>query len=111
APEGTTVTVEAIGAPEGVRFEVIDRGVGLTDEVKANLFDREWHAKRANRVGAGFGLAIARGFVAAHGGALDVESSPGSETVFALSLPRHAAQLVSSPSPDRPDRSDRRRHR
>jgi signal transduction histidine kinase len=92
APDGSTVTIEALPAASGVRFEVIDRGIGLSEEVKANLFDRAWHARRASRVGAGFGLAIARGFVVAHGGTLEVTSNPGIETIFSLSLPRNEAK-------------------
>lgn len=96
APDGSTVTIEAAADEDAVRFEVIDRGAGLAPEVVENLFDRQWHAKRANRVGAGFGLAIARGFAIAHGGTLDVASTPGVETIFTLVLPRPRERVSSS---------------
>lgn len=92
APESSTVTITVArslgGDGDDVSFAVTDHGSGLSPEVRENLYDRQWHAKRASRVGAGFGLAIARGFVAAHGGRLDVESRPGDETTFTLTAPR-----------------------
>jgi signal transduction histidine kinase len=86
APEGSTVIL-SVSAREGqVSFRVLDHGPGLTPQTRRNLFDRGWHAKRANRVGAGFGLAITRGFAQAHHGKVTVESKPGS-TSFEITLP------------------------
>jgi signal transduction histidine kinase len=88
APEGSTVTIAVASNGEDACFAVTDRGEGLSPQVRRNLYDRSWHAKRANRAGAGFGLAIVRGFLAAHGGRLSVDSRPGGETTFSLSTPR-----------------------
>lgn len=92
APEGSTVTL-AVGlhGASDVCFSVTDRGPGLTPQVRRNLYDRHWHATRASRVGAGFGLAITRGFVLAHRGKLLVESRPDVETTFTLCVPKGAA--------------------
>jgi len=90
APAGSTVTLSVALHGADVCFAVTDRGPGLSPQVRRNLYDRHWHAKRASRVGAGFGLAIARGFVTAHGGRLGVESRPGVETTFTLCVPQNA---------------------
>ena len=37
--------------------------------------------------GSGLGLAISRGFVAAHGGTLEVETTPGGGATFVVHLP------------------------
>ncbi len=92
APAGSTVTLSVSLQGDDVCFGVTDRGPGLTPAVRRNLYDRHWHAKRANRVGAGFGLAIARGFVQAHGGRLSVESRPDVETTFTLCVPKDGPQ-------------------
>lgn len=87
APEGSTITLTVGVKDDDVAFGIVDRGPGLSAQVKRNLFDRQFHAKRANRVGAGFGLAIARGFAIAHGGKLTVESRPGT-TTFCITIPK-----------------------
>jgi signal transduction histidine kinase len=91
APEGSTVTLSVGLHGADVCIAATDRGPGLTPQLRRNLYDRHWHAKRASRVGAGFGLAIARGFVLAHGGKLLVESRPNIETTFTLCVPKNAA--------------------
>lgn len=88
APAGSTVTLAVRLRDSNACFTVTDRGPGLTPRVRKNLYDRHWHAKRASRVGAGFGLAIARGFLAAHGGRMQVESRPEERTTFTLCVPK-----------------------
>jgi signal transduction histidine kinase len=92
APEGSTVTLSVALRDDLVSFTVVDRGPGLSPQVRKNLYDRHWHAKRANRVGAGFGLAIARGVLAAHQGKMAVESRPNEATTFTLYAPRGGPQ-------------------
>ena len=104
APEGTTVTLALTERGKDVELSVTDRGAGLAPQVRRNLFDREWHAKRANRVGAGFGLAIARGFAVSHGGRLHVESRANT-TSFTLVLPK--AGPPSAEPPSAPSHADR----
>lgn len=87
APEASTITLSVSMRGDEVVFSVFDRGAGLSPQTRRNLFDRHWHAKRANRVGAGFGLAIARGFAQAHRGKLVVESRPG-QTTFSIAIPK-----------------------
>lgn len=87
APEASTITLSVSMRGDDVVFSVLDRGEGLSPQTRRNLFDRHWHAKRANRVGAGFGLAIARGFAQAHRGKLAVDSRPG-QTTFSIAIPK-----------------------
>ncbi|HEY8075869.1 MAG TPA: HAMP domain-containing sensor histidine kinase [Labilithrix sp.] len=87
APDGSAVELSASKRGGNVVFEVVDFGPGLERDVLENLFDRQWLAKRAKRVGAGFGLAIARGFAAAHGGRVEIESTPGSRTTARIIVP------------------------
>ena len=91
SPDNGTVAVSVEDAGDEVRFKVTDHGPGLSDETLANLYNRTWHGRRADRVGAGLGLAIVRGFFDAHGGTVDVDSKPGVETTFTLTLPKDLA--------------------
>ncbi len=86
-PRGGHVTVRARREPGFVCVDVIDDGPGMDEETRARVFDRFWQATRARHAGAGLGLAIAKGIVDEHGGALRVSSSVGSGTTFTVALP------------------------
>jgi signal transduction histidine kinase len=85
APPNTTVRLTVQEDGGSARVSVVDRGPGLDEETRANLYDRTWHAKRADRVGAGLGLAIVRGIASAHGGRVELSLAP---TTFTLVLPK-----------------------
>ena len=94
---------EAIGDRDGVirvstsrvsdylRLEVADTGCGMTPDVQARIFDPFFTTKFAGR---GLGLAVVQGIVRAHGGTLNLVSSPGHGTTFQVFLPCaiHSAQ-------------------
>lgn len=90
SPDGGNVlaTVDEKGGE--VRFAIRDAGPGISEETLAHLYDRSWHAKRADRSGAGLGLAIVRGIVQAHRGRIDIDTKPG-QTTFELTLPKEVA--------------------
>jgi signal transduction histidine kinase len=92
APESSRVVLSVSEEGSDVVFRVTDAGPGLSGETLENLYDRVWHGQRSNRVGAGLGLTIVRGFVAAHGGRIVVSTEPGA-TTFALVLPRDAPSV------------------
>lgn len=82
------------------RFTVRDLGPGLSDETMAHLYERSWHSKKADRVGAGLGLAIVRGILQAHHGRVAVSSKPGLTTVD-LIVPKEgvsADEISATPS-------------
>ena len=73
-----------------VVFEVRDTGIGMTDEVKAKIFERFYRAdasRTATGVHAGLGLAIVKEYVKRLGGTIDVESRPGEGSLFRASFP------------------------
>jgi two-component system OmpR family sensor kinase len=64
---------------------VSDRGPGIPPELLSRLFER--YAAGPGSPGLGLGLYLARGIATAHGGTLTVDSRPGEETSFTLTLP------------------------
>ena len=80
---------------EQIVLVVRDNGRGMNAETAARLFE-PFYTTRAE--GTGLGLSIARGVARAHGGAIDVVSSPGAGAEFILTLP--------SPSPTTAATSD-----
>ena len=85
-----TVMVERDGAE--VQFSVRDTGAGIPAADLSHLFDLYWHARRnARSRGSGYGLAIARGIVEAHGGRIWVESVIGKGSTFHFTVPASTA--------------------
>jgi PAS domain S-box-containing protein len=99
---GTTVT-------EGkhVRLQVSDTGCGMTEDVRARVFDPFFSTKFPGR---GLGLAVVQGIVRDHGGAINLVSAPGQGTTFEVVLPSAGGRpqsdpCVSAPTLGKDDRS------
>jgi two-component system NtrC family sensor kinase len=69
-----------------VRIEVADSGPGVPGEIRARVFD-PFFTTKPDGEGTGLGLALARGIVEGHGGAIAIESSPGEGARFVIELP------------------------
>jgi PAS domain S-box-containing protein len=87
--EGGHVMVRVLGKDDIGRIEVEDTGSGIAPEDMPRLFkafDR-LGAESSNAEGSGLGLAVTAAFVDAMNGRLDVTSSRGKGSVFAVELP------------------------
>lgn len=83
-----TVRVERADRPATLLCRVDDTGTGIAAEDLPHVFDRFYRGEQGHRgSGAGLGLAIARQFVLAHGGDIDVQSTVGQGTQFTVRLP------------------------
>ena len=90
-PEGgelrVTTSFEAGRLGEGrVVVDFSDTGTGMTEEVRAHIFDPLYTTKKRGR-GTGLGLVVVRQVVGEHGGSIEVESEPGRGARFRLSFP------------------------
>jgi len=75
-----------------VVLAVRDHGIGIPKHHLPFIFDRFYrvdNARDRDAGGAGIGLSITHWIVSAHGGKINVDSTPGSGTVFTVTLPRH----------------------
>jgi two-component system, OmpR family, sensor histidine kinase BaeS len=86
-PAGGSIAVDArVGdGRNDVVVTVRDTGSGIAPDLLPHVFDR--FAKAPGSRGSGLGLAIARGLVEAHGGSIDVQSTPGSGSTFRFRIP------------------------
>ena len=95
-PPSGRIGVTAKLRGDDVLFSISDTGPGIPKEHLSDIFSPYWQAKRAERLGAGLGLPIAKGIVEAHGGQIWVESEPGRGTDFYFTLPVDDSALTSA---------------
>lgn len=82
-PGSGAVTLKASRSATHCVFSVRDNGPGMAPDVVERMF-QPFFTTRPD--GTGLGLAIARGVARAHGGGIDVSSTPGAGTEFVMTL-------------------------
>jgi two-component system, cell cycle sensor histidine kinase and response regulator CckA len=94
-------TASGLGAGDYVVVDVVDSGHGMTDEIRARIFDPYFTTKPAGK-GTGLGLSTVYGIVQQCGGAVGCATAPGEGTTMRVMLPRSATATVPRPAPIRP---------
>ncbi|MGB5047393.1 MAG: HAMP domain-containing sensor histidine kinase [Caldilineaceae bacterium] len=92
-PAGGLVRVQAKATGGDVLVEISDSGEGIPAASLGRVFEQFYRVEASrNREtgGAGLGLAIAKGIVAAHGGQIGVDSTAGAGARFWFVLPRQS---------------------
>lgn len=73
-----------------LKLEVSDRGIGIERNEQSRIFEKFYRTCDPlvhNTKGSGLGLSLVRHITRAHGGDVEVESTPGRGSKFTLSLP------------------------
>jgi len=83
-PNGGTLEISSIENGEMVDLSFADTGIGMSEDVIGKIFTPLFTTKAQ---GMGFGLAICKRMIEAHGGKIAVQSSPNQGTRFTISLP------------------------
>jgi len=84
-PRGGNVTTHAVILDGYAQVTVVDTGSGIAPEDLEHVFDRFYKSDGSG--GSGLGLTIAKNLVAAHGGEISAESTPGEGTIVRFTLP------------------------
>ena len=88
--EGGRILVSSAIEEDRVRIDVADNGIGIAEEYLDRIFDsfvRVESGLSRESEGTGLGLAITKKIVEAHGGTIEVQSSPGEGSNFIVRLP------------------------
>jgi len=84
--DGGTVTIAATQDDGSIRFAVRDTGEGIPSEAFERIFEK-FGQLDSRKVGTGLGLAFCKLAVEAHGGRIQVESTPGAGSTFSFTIP------------------------
>jgi two-component system, OmpR family, sensor histidine kinase KdpD len=100
APSGTPIEVSAelvdLEGKREVRVSVSDRGPGVPERDRSQVFDK-FHrlpGSGSRQGGTGLGLAIVKGLVEAHGGHVWIEAGEEGGARFVFSLPTLDQEVV-----------------
>jgi len=86
-----TITASTRDLGDRVEIAIRDNGTGVTEEVKAKMFNPFFTTKPAGE-GTGLGLSLSHDIVVKqHGGTIEVTTEPGAFTQFTIVLPRKGA--------------------
>jgi two-component system OmpR family sensor kinase len=100
-PAATPIELTAHIIDAEAVIEVADHGEGLTKEDAEHVFERFFRVDsargREDGGGSGLGLAIVAAIVDAHGGRVEVESTPGQGARFRVRLPASGEARVREP--------------
>jgi signal transduction histidine kinase len=86
---GGRLIVRTIRQKDYVVLEIEDTGMGMDKESMDNLFKLFYTTKEK---GSGLGLPVSKKIIDDHGGTINVQSVPGSGTVFSVHLPAYSDQ-------------------
>jgi signal transduction histidine kinase/ActR/RegA family two-component response regulator len=90
---GIALALSRVGG-EQLRFRVDDTGPGMSEDVRARLFNRFEQAEGVTKRygGSGLGLSISQHLAMLMGGRISVTSTPGEGSTFDFDLPIYEAQ-------------------
>ena len=92
-PKGSLIEVKAYEKGEKIFFEVIDNGMGVSEEILPHIFNRFFTNGSEisdSRRGVGLGLAICKSIVEAHGGIIDAYNKKDGGAIFTFNIPKEA---------------------
>ena len=88
SPEDSVVRLRVEPTEGGVRFVVVDEGIGIPEADRERLFEAFHRCGNAESIpGTGLGLAVVKKSVEAHRGTIEVESREGEGTRFRVEVP------------------------
>ena len=89
-PANSNITLSADYVDNQCVIKIEDDGKGFPKGDLSQVFDKFYRSKNTQTGGLGLGLSITKGFIEAHGGAIEVENVAGSGALFTITIPTQA---------------------
>jgi len=96
-PDGGVISVTKHSVDGKIIIQVSDTGVGISEEVLPNLFERKFYTTKPH--GLGLGLSYCTRTLKSHGGRIMVDSVLGKGAIFTIELPALSGTRQGSPRP------------
>ncbi len=89
SPKGGVVELAAAAKSNKLHISVADHGVGMSVDQLERIFDKFYRANTGDHTvqGLGLGMSIVKEIVEAHGGVINVKSTPGEGTHVHFTVP------------------------
>lgn len=89
SPDNKTLEVETDLGDEHLEVRVRDYGIGISQELQEQLFEKFFRVEETSHrfQGLGIGLFICQEIIQRHGGKCNVQSTPGEGSTFSFTLP------------------------
>ena len=87
---GGAIWISSTRDNDAVSITIRDSGIGMSDEIRQNLFRMDVNTKRRGTAGessSGLGLLLCKEFVEKHGGKISVDSIINEGSTFTFSIP------------------------
>jgi two-component system sensor histidine kinase KdpD len=92
-PDGTTINIEIKIIDHFCQIDIIDDGIGFPANEVPKVFNMFYRLPHHKTGGSGLGLSIAKGFVEAHNGSIELASIENEGSQFIIKLPAEFSYL------------------
>jgi two-component system sensor histidine kinase KdpD len=86
-PAGSTINIKTRNVKKMINILIADNGSGLNDESLKRLFEKFYRPPGTKAGGPGLGLSIAKGFIEAHNGKIEVRQNSPNGLIFDILIP------------------------
>lgn len=92
-PNFSIIEITAIPENEVLKITVSDNGNGFPEEEIAKVFDKFYRLPHSKTGGSGLGLSIAKGYIEAHNGTIELQNKENKGAVFTLKIPAEISYI------------------